>query len=157
MDVTVRAMVANDYEGVSELWRGAEGVGLSSADSREGVEAFLERNPGLSLVALHEGTVVAAILCGHDGRRGYVSHLAVAEPHRRRGVASELVGRCIARLREAGIEKCHLFVFRTNDSARAFWNKTGWSERVDLTVHSKFTDESAPGSMEAGPDGPEVG
>ena len=138
--MTIREMTPGDYDRVAELWDGARGVGLSGADSRAGVVSFLDRNPGFSLVALDEGSIVAAVLCGHDGRRGYISHLAVADPHRRRGVATEVVERCIGLLREAGIEKCHLFVFHTNENARALWRETGWTERTDIATYSRFTD-----------------
>lgn len=141
--MTVREMTPGDYDGVAELWSDAPGVGLTGADSRGGVTSFLDRNPGFSLVALDEGKIVAAVLCGHDGRRGYVSHLAVANPHRRHGLATELVERCLGLLREAGIEKCHLFVFHGNEKARAFWMDTGWSERTDIAAYSRFTDGSA--------------
>ena len=140
--MTIREMTPGDYDGVVGLWSGARGVGLTGADSRDGVTSFLDRNPGFSLVALDEGRIVAAVLCGHDGRRGYVSHLAVADPHRRRGVATELVERCIGLLREAGIEKCHLFVLHASENARAFWRDTGWTERTDIAAYSRFTDGS---------------
>lgn len=139
MGVTIRTMAPDDYNGVAALWSRADGVGLSDADSREGVARFLERNPGLSLVALDGEDVVAAVLCGHDGRRGYISHLAVADPHRRRGLATGMIEHCISALREAGIDKCHLFVFHTNEGARTFWSETGWTERGELDVFSIFT------------------
>ena len=138
--MTVREMTPGDYDDMVRLWSGARGVGLTSTDSKDGVTSFLDRNPGLSLVALDEGRIVAAVLCGHDGRRGYVSHLAVADPHRRRGLATELVERCIGLLREAGIEKCHLLVLHGNENARAFWRDTGWTERTDISTYSRFTD-----------------
>ena len=139
MDVTIRTMTPNDYHEVSALWRKTDGVGITDADSHGGVTDFLRRNNGLSLVAEDDGRVVAAVLCGHDGRRGYISHLVVADPHRRRGVATELVERCLEGLKAAGIEKCHLFVFRKNQNAAAFWRETGWDERDDIVTFSKFT------------------
>jgi ribosomal protein S18 acetylase RimI-like enzyme len=139
MAVTFRTMCPGDYYDVATLWRKSCGVGITDADSQRGVADFLIKNGDLSLVAEDEGRLVAAVLCGHDGRRGYISHLAVAGSHRRRGVATEMVDRCIAKLRDAGIEKCHLFVFRGNESAVAFWRETGWIEREDIATFSKFT------------------
>jgi ribosomal protein S18 acetylase RimI-like enzyme len=137
-------MVPTDHAQVASLWGEAEGVGVSAADSSSGVARFLARNPGLSLVAEEDGRVVAAVLCGHDGRRGYISHLVVAEPQRRRGVATEMVRRCIVALGKLGIEKCHLFVFRGNTSAAAFWRETGWTGREDITIFSRPTCTDAP-------------
>ena len=142
MSVCIRTMAPDDYDGVAELWARADGVGLSDADSREGVASFLDRNPGLSLIVLDEGKTVAAVLCGHDGRRGYISHLAVADPHRWRGIGTELVERCVGLLRDAGIEKCHVLVFHNNRNAGAFWRRTGWTERTDIGIYSRFADAS---------------
>ncbi len=130
-------MTAEDYDEVFRLWESAEGVGLTDADSRDGVEKYLGRNPGMSLVACQDGQIIGAILAGHDGRRGYLHHLAVAPPHRRQGIGSALVRECLARLAAAGIQKCHAWVYQRNLEAQAFWLKTGWSLRDDLVVMSR--------------------
>ena len=139
MDLCVRAMILQDCEAVMAVWRAAEGVGLSSTDSPQGFARFLDRNPGLSFVAEEAGDIVGGVLCGHDGRRGYIHHLAVRADCRRRGVASILVRRCLDELAAQGIDKCHLFVFADNQAAIAFWQAGGWTPRADLAVMSHFT------------------
>ena len=62
------------------------------------ITQYLERNPGMSFVALSSGKVVGVTLAGHDGRRGYIHHLAVHPDFRRQGLASRLVNRCIEAL-----------------------------------------------------------
>lgn len=89
MGVMLREMTVQDYEEVLALWRSSEGIGLSDADSRENIARFLERNPGLSFVAYDGQELIGAVLCGYDGRRGYIHHLAVAESHRRRRLGRE--------------------------------------------------------------------
>jgi ribosomal protein S18 acetylase RimI-like enzyme len=130
-------MSADDYDEVLCLWQKADGVGLTDSDSREGVQAYLNRNPGLSLVARHHGRIVGAILCGHDGRRGYLHHLAVAAEHRRQGVGTALVQECLAGLAQVGIQKCHVWVYQANRDAQRFWEKLGWKDRTDLMVMSR--------------------
>jgi putative acetyltransferase len=130
-------MTIGDYETVYDLWRHTEGIGLSDADSKEGIKRFLERNPGLSFVAVDAGRVVGAAICGHDGRRGYIHHLAVASDHRKQGIGRSLVGRVMYALMRLGIGKCHLFVFDDNKEAITFWNKVGWTERVELIMMSQ--------------------
>ena len=66
------------YEEVIFLWNQCDGIGLSDADSRGSIKAYLERNPGMSFVASENGNIVGAILCGHDGRRGYIHHLILS-------------------------------------------------------------------------------
>jgi ribosomal protein S18 acetylase RimI-like enzyme len=142
-DIIYRTMTPDDYDEVEALWRASEGVGLSVADTREGVEAFLERNPGLSTVATCDGRVIGVVLCGHDGRRGYLSHLAVARPHRLRGIGRALADRTVGLLARAGIDKCHIVAFVANKDALAYWRAAGWTERTELTMFSKFTREGA--------------
>ncbi len=137
MKLETREMVADDYDEVFPLWERAEGVGLTDADSREGVEKYLARNPGLSLVACQDGYIIGAILGGHDGRRGYLHHLAISPLYRRQGIGAALVRECLARLAASGIQKCHAWVYQKNHKAQAFWRKIGWSERDDLVVVSR--------------------
>ncbi len=134
----VSPMTLNDYESVIKLWQGAEGVGLSGADERQNIRVYLERNPGLSFVARDkENGIVAAVLAGHDGRRGFLHHLAVAEQYRRKGLGRDLVERCQIQLQRIGIQKCHGFIFADNDEGMEFWKAMGWGERMDLKVISR--------------------
>jgi putative acetyltransferase len=140
MDAIVRLMTIDDYDQVIALWQASEGVGLDDVDGRPAIEAYLRRNDGMSFVAAEaEGRIVAAVLCGTDGRRGYMHHLAVAAERRGRGIGGALVERCLAALAERGIVKCHIFVFAPNVLARNFWAKHGWKLREDLVVMSKDT------------------
>jgi putative acetyltransferase len=130
-------MTAADYPAVRCLWEESEGVGLSATDSHASIERFLARNPGFSCVAVEEGDIVGVLLCGHDGRRGYIHHLAVHPQQRRRGIGRRLVDRALGELTRAGIDKCHIFVFKDNGAAIAFWQRIGWTDRVELEVLSR--------------------
>ncbi len=137
MGVEIREMTIVDYEFVYSLWKESEGIGLSDADSKEGIKRFMDRNPGFSFVAVDEGEIVGAALCGHDGRRGYIHHLSTAKSHRHQGIGRSLVGRCMYALMRVGIGKCHLFVFGDNQGAIDFWEKVGYSQRVELVMMSQ--------------------
>lgn len=137
-DFLIRDLTIDDYEAVLALWQGTEGIGLSRADERQAIASYLDRNPGLSFVALADEQLVGAVLCGHDGRRGFIHHLAVRASHQRQGMGQALVERCVDALRLQGIDKCHLFVYATNSNARAFWQRLGWQPRDDLMVMSKI-------------------
>jgi ribosomal protein S18 acetylase RimI-like enzyme len=140
MNIEIRELTIDDYEPVYTLWETSEGLGLSDADSKEGIKRFLDRNSGLSYVALEGEKMVGAALCGHDGRRGYIHHLAVAISHRKQGIGKSLVGRCMYALMRIGISKCHLFVFGDNQEAIEFWSKVGWTERVELMMMSQHLE-----------------
>ncbi len=134
---TLREFSIADYDQAIALWRSCEGIGLNDSDTRDAINGFVARNTGLSFVIEHTGTertIVGTLLCGHDGRRGCLYHLAVAASHRRRGLSRALVDTCLSRLRRLGIVKCNLFLIATNHPGRAFWLKHGWSAREDLVV-----------------------
>lgn len=134
----IQAMTIADYDEAYALWEATEGIGLSAGDSRAAIQRYLERNPGMSFVARSEaGVLEGTLLCGHDGRRGFLHHLVVHPASRRRGLGRELVARGLAALRAEGIDKCHLFVYKENLAGRAFWTAEGWSERITLVLMSK--------------------
>ncbi len=137
MDYRIAEMTAEDLDEVLALWQATEGVGLSAGDTKDEVIAYLSRNPGLSLVAHSDGQIVGGVLCGHDGRRGCVYHLAVANPHRRQGIGRALVDACLERLASIGIRKCNLFLYADNEVGSRFWKRNGWNERADLKVLQK--------------------
>jgi ribosomal protein S18 acetylase RimI-like enzyme len=140
MHIELREMTIDDYETVYAVWKNSEGIGLSDADSKEGIKRFLVRNPGLSYIALDGEKTVGAALCGHDGRRGYIHHLSVLSSHRKQGIGRSLVSRCMFALLQIGISKCHLFVFGDNQDAIDFWKKVGWTQRVELMMMSQYLD-----------------
>ncbi len=135
----VREMRGDDYTEVLALWQSCEGIGLSDSDSREAIAAYLARNPGMSSVARQpDGRLVGAVLCGDDGRRGYLHHLAVPPDSRGRGIGSALLARCFERLAARGIPKCNVFLFADNEAGREFWQHGGWSSRPDLEILQKL-------------------
>jgi ribosomal protein S18 acetylase RimI-like enzyme len=137
MNIELREMTIDDYEAAYAVWERSEGIGLSDADSKEGIKRFLARNPGLSYIALDGDQIIGAALCGHDGRRGYIHHLSVVVSHRKQGIGRSLVNRCVFALMQIGIAKCHLFVFDENQGAIDFWKRVGWSKRVELMMMSQ--------------------
>lgn len=139
MPIVLRPFAAADHAAALALWQSTPGVGLSEADGFEPISRFLARNPGLSWVALQGEQMVGTILCGHDGRRGLVHHLAVAPSAQHQGLGRRLVRQGLAGLRAQGIDKCHLMVFRSNQDGQAFWRAVAATERVELLLFSMNT------------------
>mgnify|MGYP002629215510 CR=1 FL=1 len=134
--VRYREMIPEDFDALHDLWSQTPGIGVTKRDSPEGLSFFLERNPGLSAIAESGGQIVGAIMCGHDGRNGYLHHLVVYPPFRRQGIASRLVQGSLDLLEQIGVQKCHLFIHRYNESGLKFWESIGWKERIELTMAS---------------------
>lgn len=138
----IKEMTMFDYPEVSALWHKTTGISNSVGDDEESVGAFLAHNPGLSLVARDKDHLVGSVLCGSDGRRGYLHHLVIAPEYRRQGLGRLLVIKCLGNLKQKGNPKCHVFVFTDNVEARSFWKRIGWEQRIDLVSYSQFTGNS---------------
>jgi len=126
--VTTREFRIEDYDSAVELWRRVEGLELAEGDSKEEIARYILRNPGVSRVAEEATKIVGAVLCGHDGRRGLVYHLAVEPEYRRQAVGKRLVEECLNALHTAGIRRALLLVAKDNISGRSFWHRCGWED-----------------------------
>jgi len=134
----ITLMTIDDYDDVYALWIGTPGMGLNDVDdSREGIQKYLARNPRTCFVARAGDRLIGVILSGHDGRRGFIHHLAVAAPERRKGVGKGLVQAALTALCEEGIHKVAFVVFRKNQAGNEFWEKLGFEERQDLIYRNK--------------------
>ncbi len=135
--MTIRAMTPEDYDRVLALWQSTPGVGLNSIDdSRRGIEKYLKRNPATCFVAEDEAQIVGVILSGHDGRRGFIYHMAVATEFRRRGIGRALAEAALEALRREGVTKAALVVFKENDGGNRFWEALGFTTRGDLVYRN---------------------
>jgi ribosomal protein S18 acetylase RimI-like enzyme len=136
MSIEIRIMKKSDYAEAIALWRSLPGLGLSKADEESAIGKFLEKNPLTCFVALTDNQIVGTILGGSDTRRGYIYHLAVKKDIQKQGVGRKLVETCLNALREQGLQKCHIFVIKSNAEGRRFWANIGWQERHDIEVMS---------------------
>lgn len=129
----IKLMTIEDYDRVYQLWANTEGIGMRSLDdSIEGIEKFLKRNPTTSYIAQVENKVIGIILCGHDGRRGYIYHTAVNSDYRGKGVGKALVHAALEALKKEGINKVALVAFASNNLGNEFWQSLGFDKRNDL-------------------------
>ena len=141
-DYIIREMQMTDYEQVHELWMQIHGFGIRSIDdSKEGVERFIRRNPTTSMVAEADGKIIGAILCGHDGRRGCLYHVCVAEAYRKHGIGQQMVDTCVEALKKEHINKVNLIAFQKNDIGNHFWQELGWTFRTDVNYYEYITNE----------------
>jgi ribosomal protein S18 acetylase RimI-like enzyme len=126
--ITTRDFVMDDYDGALALWQSVEGIEICEGDSREEVQEFLQRNPRLSQVAEAGGRIVGVAMCGHDGRRGWIYHLAVAPERRGQKVGKRLLDGCMSGLQRAGLKRAIILVAGDNPAGREFWLRNGWEE-----------------------------
>jgi ribosomal protein S18 acetylase RimI-like enzyme len=138
--VKITKIKIGDYDEVFSLWKKTEGLGLhKDADSKKGIARYLRRNPGFSVVARDNKKIVGVLLCGQDGRRGHLYHLAVIPAYRKKGIGKALVNQALANLAAIGFNRCTLCAFTKNRAGRKFWKYIGWTQRPDLIIMTKYT------------------
>ncbi|MBQ3543954.1 MAG: GNAT family N-acetyltransferase [Lachnospiraceae bacterium] len=138
----IRTMNIYDYEKVYELWMSCKNMGFNNLDdSIEGIEKFLKRNPNTSFVAMENDELIGIVLAGHDGRRGYIYHMSVREENRHMGIGTKLVNKCLEALKNEGINKVALLVFKRNEVGNDFWEKQGFILREDIGYRNKELTE----------------
>jgi len=126
--IATRVFTVEDSDAVVRLWESAEGVEVAEGDDRDSITSYLRRNPELSRVATWGGDLIGAVLCGHDGRRGLIYHLAIRSDCRGRGVGKRLMEECAAGLRGCGIKRVLILVAKDNLPGRDFWLARGFEE-----------------------------
>jgi ribosomal protein S18 acetylase RimI-like enzyme len=134
-----RVMLITDYDQAIELWERTEGMVLSEADSSEAIDSYLNRNADMSFVCLDDLKIIGTILAGHDGRRGFIYHVAVDPQYRGQSIAKQLISLSLDQLKSAGITKCHLMVLEDNQIGNQFWAKAGWQRRSGILLYSQST------------------
>jgi len=131
-------MSISDYEEIYALWMSSKNMGFNNLDdSKEGIEKFLKRNPNTSFVAVEKERIIGIVLAGHDGRRGYIYHMFVEENSRNKKVGTKLIEKSINVLKNEGINKVALLVFKRNEVGNKFWEKQGFTVREDVTYRNR--------------------
>lgn len=135
-------MTVDHVTRVVELWNVTEGLILTYSDNATDLARYFADNPDVSHIVVQKGQIVGDALCGHDGRRGYLHHLAVASRHRIQGIGRALVDASLSKLTAAGRQQCNLFIVDDNEVGRRFWADNGWSEWPNIQLMSKRLEET---------------
>jgi ribosomal protein S18 acetylase RimI-like enzyme len=132
MKYQIIEMKLDRYDEIIDFRKNTEGLWTSDDDSYENLKIYLERNPKLSFVAVNRNRIIGTIKCGHDGRRGYLHHLAVKKEFRKEGIAKGLINKSLDNLQKNGITKdrVRVFVLDSNKEALEFWKHIGFEEQV---------------------------
>ncbi len=129
----VEKMKIEDYEEIYLLWSEASGITLRVVDdSKDGIDRFIKRNPNNSFVCRIDGKIIGCILCGHDGRKGFIYHTVVKQNQRGKGIGKRLVHQAINSLKEEQITKIGILVNSDNKQGNDFWTSLGFEFFNDL-------------------------
>ena len=140
----LRPYNAADEEAVVELW---QRCALTRAwnDPRKDIARKLTTQPELFLVGELEGRLIATVMAGYDGHRGWVNYLAVAPEHRLKGYGRLLMRQVEEALTARGCPKLNLQVRTGNSEALEFYRKIGYSQDETVSLGKRLIPDTPPG------------
>jgi len=133
-NVNIRFMHDKDYPQLIKVWESAgKGIRLrSEEDNEEKLPALIKQNWDTSFVATVSGKIIGTVICGHDGKRGYIYHMYVSENYRKRNIGSLLFNQVKKNLLKKGIVKISYVIFKDNSLGKSFYNSFGAKLRDDV-------------------------
>mgnify|MGYP000843607333 CR=1 FL=1 len=142
INIKIRTMNIDDYDGVMLLWKNIKGFRIRSVDDDfEHIEKFLKRNEGLSVVAIKDNHIVGSILSGHDGRQATFYHVCVDSKFRGENIAAKMVKEAIYRVNAEGISKITLIAFKKNLAGNIFWKSQNWKQNKEINNYELVLNE----------------
>lgn len=133
----IRPFQDKDEDAVVDLWSRC-GLLRPWNDPNKDIARKLRVQRELFLVGTVDEVVVATVMAGYDGHRGWLNYLAVDPARRRRGLGQELMAEAQRRLEGLGCSKINLQIRRENVEAIAFYERIGFSEDAVVSLGKRL-------------------
>ena len=137
----LRPFFAADESAVVELWQRCE-LTRPWNDPHKDIQRKLTTQPELFLVGELEGGIIATIMAGYDGHRGWVNYLAVAPEHRARGYGRLLMQHIENQLTARGCPKLNIQVRASNKDVLEFYRKIGYAIDDAVSLGKRLIPDS---------------
>ena len=138
--IEIRPYRESDQDAVVALWR-ACGLVRPWNDPVRDIHRKLRVQRDLFLVGSLDGRVVATMMVGYEGHRGWVNYLAVAIDCRKQGLGRLLMDQAEARLRAMGCPKINLQIRRSNADVVAFYRSIGYAEDDVVSMGKRLVED----------------
>jgi len=139
--LSLRVFTPADEDAVVALWS-ACGLLRPWNDPHRDIQRKLTTQPELFLVGEVDGTVVASVMAGYDGHRGWVNFLAVEPGARGLGYARTLMAEIERLLTERGCPKLSLQIRSTNDRVVAFYERLGYAVDPAISMGKRLIPDA---------------
>ena len=127
----IRSYIETDLQEVIKLWKSCDLV-VPWNNPEEDIARKLKVDPDLFLIGKASDEIVATVMGGYEGHRGWINYLAVAPTHQRNRYGAEIMAEVEKRIRAMGCPKINLQVRSTNADVISFYRSIGY--RVDDVV-----------------------
>ena len=141
----IRPFQIEDEPAVLNLWQQC-GLVRPWNDPHKDIQRKLAVRPDLFLVGLVDGRLVASVMAGYEGHRGWLNYLAVAPAYQRQGLARALVDEAERLLRAAGCPKINLQVRTANYGVIEFYRRLGYGVDDVVSLGKRLENDDVPNS-----------
>jgi len=141
--LTIRPFESADEPAVIALWARCDLIRPWN-DPQKDIQRKLAAQPDLFLVGVRGDAVVASVMAGYDGHRGWLNYLAAAPELRGQGLGRAMVAAAEERLRALGCAKINLQVRRSNADVIAFYERLGYSTDDVLSMGKRLEHDDVP-------------
>ncbi len=132
--INIRPFEAHDEEEVSRIWREAFPNDPPRNEPASVISRKLERQRELFLVGESKGVIVATLLGGYDGFRGWVYHVAVDGAHRRKGYGGQMMREAERLLKLMGCPKLNIQIRAHNHGVVEFYKRLGYAVEDHISM-----------------------
>ena len=126
-DLNIRPYQVADESAVIQLWRRCQLV-VPHNDPKADIARKMTVQPELFLVATVGDRIVATIMAGYEGHRGWINYLAVDPDYRRQGIGRQMLATAENALKTYGCPKINLQARETNTAVIEFYRRLGYGE-----------------------------
>lgn len=140
-DLQIRAYTEADETKVIALWEAAFPDAAPHNAPASAIERKLGTQRELFLVGVIDEQLVATVLGGYDGVRGWVYHMAVDEGHQRKRIGEKMMAAITMRLTALGCLKVNLQVRSTNNQVIAFYESIGFAVEDRVSMGKRLSEE----------------
>ncbi len=140
--LSIATIEDSDIAGVIALWQKC-GLVRPWNDPAADI-ALARRDSNATVLVGREGNaIVASVLVGHDGHRGWVYYVAVDPDRQKKGYGRIIMDAAENWLRPRGIEKMQLMVRSDNTKVKTFYESLGYLEQ-ERVIYAKWLDGREP-------------
>lgn len=136
----IRPFIEQDRQAVIELWQDC-GLVVPWNDPNKDIDRKLKVGADLFLVGEGDGRIIATVMGGYEGHRGWANYLAVHPSLRRRGLAQQMMAALEERLLALGCPKINLQVRETNTEVLAFYQELGYSLDASVSLGKRLESD----------------
>ena len=141
--MTIRPFQIDDEPAVIDLWRRCDLLWPKN-DPHKDIQRKLRVRPDLFLVGLENAKIIASVMAGYEGHRGWLNYVAVAPEFRRRGAGRQILDEAERLLRAAGCAKINLQVRTTNRQAIQFYRRLGYEVDDVISMGKRLEHDYQP-------------